>query len=173
MTEPIETAVGASRQLTAPRFAERWLALAYTFSGTFVLNGTDLTSDRVRSDFHALHVATLRRRRRRWPRGIARFLLVPIYCAASFRQETRDYLFGCDGPGRWAVAMKPALFDCRRNHVEAKHAAQNNTLLHYQYLQMLFADGVATAARYFGHPPEMTTGSGGPPSNLAQPRYLL
>lgn len=148
---------GASRHLLEPRFGERWVGLAYTFSGTFVLDATGLTPERVRLDFVSLYRATLAHRRRRWPRGMARFFLVPIYGAASFQPATKDFLSGRGRPGRWAVAMKPVLFDSRRNHIEAIDAVQNDTLTCHWYLQTLFDDGIAAAARHFGHLPGRTT----------------
>ena len=159
MNEKRPTYFETSVHLLEPLFAERWLGLAYTFSGTFILDGTDLTPERAKRDFDALYRATRSHRRRRLPRGIARFFLVPVYCAASFHDATRRYLFGYDRPRRWAVAMKPVLFNSDSNNIDAKDAVQNDTLAYYSYLQTLFAQGVLRAAQHFGHQSELTTDS--------------
>ena len=148
-----------SGHLLQPTFAERWLGLAYTFSGTFILDGTDLTPERARRDFNTLYEATRSQRNRKWPRGVARFFLIPVYCATSFPKATWDYLYGYDRPGRWAISMKPVLFNSLNNRVEGKDAVQNDTLTYYWYLKELFAEGISRAAKHFGHQPELTTNS--------------
>src|SRR5437016_816284 len=104
-----------STNLLEPIFAERWLGLTYTFSGIFVLDGTGLTPRRAAADFNPLYEATRAHRQRKFPRGVARFFLIPVYCAASFQKATWDYLYGYDRPGRWAISMKPVLFNSHNN----------------------------------------------------------
>jgi len=146
-----------SAQLLEPVFTERWLRGLYTFSGTFTLDGTDLTPERVREDLGALYDSTRAHRHRRFPRGVARYFLVPVYCATSFQKATRDYLYGYDRPGRWAIAMKPVLYNSHSNDIEAYDAVQDDTLFYYEYLKQLFEEGVSRAAQHFGHRPELTT----------------
>lgn len=159
MKEKPATESLTSVHLQEPVFTERWLGLSYTFSGTFILDGKDLTPERAKRDFYVLYDATLFHRKRRRPRGVARFFLVPIYCAASFHKETWEYLFGYNRPSRWAVAMKPVLYNSRSNNIEAKDAVQNDTLAYYWYLKELFGHGISRAAQHFDHQSELTTDS--------------
>jgi hypothetical protein len=149
-----------SRNLEEPLVAERWVAGAYTFSGTFLLDGTGLVPSTVCNDLEMCYQSIRQRRVRRWPRGLARYILVPVYCASTFQEETQSLLYGYSRPRRFYVSMKPVLYNSERNRVEAKDAVQNDTLMYYWYLKELFAAGISRAVMHFGHKAELTTDAG-------------
>ena len=150
---------GVSANLQEPSFAERWVGAKYTYSGVFILDGEGLTPERAHNDLLPLYETGRMHRVRKWPRGIARFILVPVYCARSFQKETFGFLYGYHRPARFGILMKPVLYNLEGNRVEAKDAPQNDTLMYYWYLKILFADGISKAAKHFGHKPELTRDS--------------
>ena len=146
-----------SRIIKDPLVAERWVAGTYTYSGIFLLDGTGLTPAIVCNDLEMCYQSIRQQRVRRWPRGLARYILIPVYCAPLFKAETRSFLYGYDRPRRFGVLMKPILFNPEKNRVEVKDAVQNDTLMYYWYLKQLFAAGIFKAATHFGHKVELTT----------------
>jgi len=137
-------------------FSEQWLTGSYTYVGIFILDGSDLTTSRIDTDFEILYQSTRRHRLRKLPRGIARYLLIPVYCASSFEKLTWEDLYGYNHPRRWGIVMKAILFNSMDNKVEAEHAMQNNTIMYYLDLKRLCDKATAIAATRFGYQPSLT-----------------
>ena len=104
-------------QLSAPDFSGRWLApLTYAFSGLFLLDGSDLTPERIHGGIRPRYEAVLTHRKKTWPRLLSKFHLVPVYCSTAFDRETIDALalghrVGRRNPTRscLGIRMKPML----------------------------------------------------------------
>jgi hypothetical protein len=146
-----------SRNLQPPIFAKKWMGGVCIISGIFILDGVGLTPRQATNDLHSLYEAIRLQRACKWPRGIAWYVLIPVYCAPSFETAARDFLFGYNRPHRFYISMMPVLYNSINNRTEAKDAVQNNTLMYYKYLRTLFAQGIVKAVEHFDHRPELTT----------------
>jgi hypothetical protein len=151
-----------SKHLEKPLFLEKWwLPPIYIFSGTFILDGTDVTPEKIACDLQSLYEITKAHRVRKWPCALAQFFLVPVYCARSFQDETVYWLkMGSRSTTRFklqrlGVIMKPALYNTERNIIEFREAVQNWNLNYYSFLVPLFIRGISKAANHFGHKPKL------------------
>ncbi len=147
----MDTGNRISKHLLEPSFDERWLRF---YSGTFILDGTGLTSDRMVTDVYHFYETVRAHRTWKWPRPIAKYLLVPIYCADSFDHPLPGGYFPLD---RWCVLVKPVLYFPLNNSILGKEAPQNWNSGYYEYMNALFAAGVSKVAKHFGHSPETTS----------------
>jgi len=133
-----------------PQFAERWFGGTYIVSGTFILEGRDITPARISEDIDPLYRETARSKRARWPRGLTGFFIIPIYCAPSFGEEVlacvRTRL-----PFRWAIWPEPMLYDTSRNAVTSREDFGLHGAAFRPYLNHLFETGLTRAATLFGH----------------------
>ena len=129
--------------LAEPQFWEGRICLTYVFSGLFVLDGKELTPQIMKSDMRELYLMTMELRKRKWlSRGMALYIIVPIYTSTSFEESTVDWILS-NRLQRWGLLVKPLLYDTKENLVIFKEAAQNDTLLFYDHIDSLFQKGIS------------------------------
>lgn len=151
------------RYLSAPDFSGRWLdPLTYAFSGLFLLDGSDLTPERIHGDIRPLYEAVLTHRKKTWPRLLSKFLLVPVYCSTAFDRETIDALalgsrLGRRNPTRscLGVLMKPMLYNFATCEIAFREALQDWNVGYYHLLEQLYEGGVVMAQQHFAGSQEM------------------
>ena len=69
-----------------PLFAEGWFAGTYVVSGIFFRDGHEIAPQRIREDIESLFEEVENSKRAIWPRGVAGFYVIPIYCASGFQK---------------------------------------------------------------------------------------
>ena len=132
--------------LTNPVFSGRWLcAPIYAFSGVFLLDGKNLTPDRIRGDVDSLYREVLAHRTKHWPLVLSQFFLVPVYCSPDFCGETFHTLLlggrmGRRDPTRCRIGllMKPMLYSSSESKVVFREALQNWNMNYYPLLKPLY-----------------------------------
>ena len=153
-----------SRYLNAPKCSGKWFGpLTYAFSGVFLLDGGNLTPERIRGDIDPLYETLLTHRARAWPRLLSKFFLVPVYCSAGFDRETIGALalgsrLGRRSPtrSRLGIFVKPMLYNCSEHEIVFQEALQNCNVGYYALLTGLYEQGVAMAEQHFSGKEEMT-----------------
>lgn len=143
--------------LSTPKFSGKWFdPLTYAFSGVFLLDGGNLTPERIRGDIAPLYETLLAHRPKTWPRLLSRFFLVPVYCSATFDRETIDALslgsrLGRRNPtrSRFGIYMKPILYNCHERKIVFQEALQDWNVGYYALLTTLYEQGVAMAQQRF------------------------
>jgi hypothetical protein len=153
--------------LGTPEFFGQWLGpLTYAFSGVCLLDGGNLTPERIRADIEPFYEAVRMHRAKAWPRLLSKFFLVPVYCSAKFERETIDALslgsrLGRRNPtrSRFGVYVKPMLYDCLEHEVVFQEALHDWNVGYYALLMELHEQGVAMAEQHFsgnlGREPEV------------------
>ena len=143
--------------LSDPEFFGKWFdPLTYAFSGVFLLDGGDLTAERIRGDVVPLYETLLAHRSKAWPRLLSRFFLVPVYCSAAFDRETIDALclgsrLGRRNPtrSRFGIYVKPILYNCPERKIVFQEALHDWNVGYYALLTTLYEHGVAMAEQHF------------------------
>jgi len=131
-------------------FAERWFAGTYVVSGTFFLDGAAVTSSHVESDIEPLYREVRRSKKAMWPRGLAGFFVIPIYCAAGFDDEIRGWIRSRHSFA-YAIWPEPLLYETSQNSVIFREDFGARGSAFYPYLSQLFGIGLNRAAAHFGH----------------------
>jgi hypothetical protein len=133
-----------------PQFAERWFAGTYVVTGVFLLDGSGLTSAKITADIEPLYLEIRKQKKAKWPRGLAGFFVIQIYCAPSFGEEVlasvRRRL-----PFQWAIWPEPLLYRTSDNSVSLREDFGLHGRAYYPYLNQLFVAGLIKAAAHFGH----------------------
>lgn len=133
-----------------PQFAERWFAGTYVVTGVFFLDGSDLTLAKIAADIEPLYLEIRKQKKAKWPRGLAGFFVIPIYCAPSFSDEVFESIRR-RLPFRWAIWPEPLLYRTSDNSVSLRGDYGLHGRAFYPYLNQLFVAGLAKAASHFGH----------------------
>ena len=133
--------------LSEPIFEAKWIAMSYLCSGVFVLDGQELSGDRLYCD--AIKMVSMTRRSRRVGifRALGRCLVVPVYCSSGYREDIVDLCVRHEFRGfGWSV--HPLLYDVSKSQIVFREAVQNRTILFYDYLDHLFDKGLKLASRH-------------------------
>jgi hypothetical protein len=133
-----------------PQFAERWFAGTYIVSGTFFLDGSGLTSVQLHADIEPLYHEVQKKKIAMWPRGLAGFFIIPIYCAPEFADEVLVSVHR-RLPFRWAIWPEPLLYCTSDNSVALREDFGLHGSAFHPYLAQLFAIGLGEVAAHFGH----------------------
>ncbi len=136
--------------LQPPEFAERWFAGTYLISGTFFLDGQALTAEKLFDDVEPLYQEIRDQKKGFWPRGLAAFYIIPIYCAPAFDVEVlrrvRTRL-----PYRWAIWPEPLLYRSSDNAFAVREDYGRHGSAFLPYLDQLFTAGMSRAATHSGY----------------------
>lgn len=132
-------------------FSEGWVGVCYIFSIGCILDGTGLDEARMRNDFRVMYDAAKLRRSRRLPRGIAVYIIIPVYCATSFNKDILSRLRLGRKLGWWGVLVKPVLYNCGSNSIEFIEGAQNDNLMHYETVRSMSVEIILDAVKRVGN----------------------
>ena len=136
--------------LLEPIFAERWVAGTYVVSGIFFLEGDGVTPEKVWADVDSLYRETRAKKKAKWPRGVAGFYIIPIYCGAAFSTEILAWIRQRH-PYRWAVWAEPMLYNVSENSVTFREDYRYFGCAFFPYLGELFTTGLSRVAPHYGH----------------------
>jgi hypothetical protein len=131
-------------------FAEQWFAGTYLVSGTFFLKGDGVTPGQIIAQVDLLYREIRRHKRAKWPRGLAGFFVIPVFCSTSFSPEVSIWV-RTRHPYKWAIWLEPLLYDSCANTVLLREDYQLFGRAFFPYLNQLFTAGLSRAAAHFGH----------------------
>src|ERR1043166_1933498 len=133
-----------------PMFAERWFAGTYLVSGTFFLVGGGVTPEKIMMHIDPLYREVRRQKNARWPRGLAGFLIIPVFCDSDFSPEVCAWV-RTRHPFKWAVWPEPLLYDSTKNTVISREDYRLFGRAFFPYLGQLLEVGLGRVSRHFGH----------------------
>lgn len=134
----------------APLFAEQWFAGTYLVSGTFFLEGAGLDPEKIMAQVAPLYREVRHQKKKAWPKGLAGFFVIPIFCGSPFSDEVCTWARSRH-PYRWAIWPEPLLYDVSENTVVLREDYRHFGRAFFPYLNQLFTAGLHRAATHFGH----------------------
>jgi hypothetical protein len=127
--------------LCDPVHKERWVAFGHMHFAIFVLDGSDLTLERITADSNVACEQMRQVRLKNRFRIFSRAVSILIYSADQFDPEVIDYVMGARiRRGRYSAHF--VLYDICANRVVFREAAQNETLLYFPRMDECFDLGL-------------------------------
>ena len=96
---------------------EFWCMGMYMVFGIFPMKVGKLTIDDIRKNIPELYLQTKLAKVGIWPRGLAHFFIIPVYCSAEFSPEVINWVHNRP-KYKWAIWHEPVLYSISTNSAE-------------------------------------------------------